>query len=181
MNRPELTPDISPADFQDFYWLKEELVLFCRQQGLPTSGSKQVLAARIAGFLINGKTQAITANPQTRVVAGKMPANFNRETVIGNNWRCSEALRAFLEQEIGPKFHFDAAMRDFVKNGIGMTLDDMITCWYTTQQAPKAETSIDTQFEYNRFIRDFFKTNPKESLSDAIAAWKEKKARRKTE
>ncbi|PKO12918.1 MAG: cytoplasmic protein [Chloroflexi bacterium HGW-Chloroflexi-10] len=179
MKRPELTPDILLVDFQDFYWLKEELIAFCRQQGLPTGGSKEVLAARISGFLTRGKLPEKPVSFRSKTPSGKMPVHFSRESVIGANWRCSEPLRAFLEREIGPKFHFDAAMRDFVKKDIGKTLDDMITCWYTTQQMPKAETIIDNQFEYNRFIRDFFKTNPGKSLSDAITAWKEKKARRK--
>lgn len=38
--RPDLNKEISIADFQDFYWLKEELVKFCRVEGLKTTGGK---------------------------------------------------------------------------------------------------------------------------------------------
>ncbi len=32
--RPNLTKEISIKDFKDFYWLKEELQNFCRENGM---------------------------------------------------------------------------------------------------------------------------------------------------
>jgi len=53
--RPELNLSISPKDFQDFYWLKKELVNFCRKEGLKTTGSKIEIAERIENYLKTGK------------------------------------------------------------------------------------------------------------------------------
>ena len=48
MNRPELNDTISPQDFKDFYWLKEELVTFCKTKGISSSGGKIEIADRIS-------------------------------------------------------------------------------------------------------------------------------------
>ena len=47
IERPKLDKSISIEDFRDFYWLKEELVTFCRSNGISTTGEKQELADRI--------------------------------------------------------------------------------------------------------------------------------------
>lgn len=38
--KPNLTKEISIHDFKYFYWLKEELQNFCRENGMSASGSK---------------------------------------------------------------------------------------------------------------------------------------------
>ena len=53
--RPALDRNLDSKTFRDFYYLKEELVNFCRENGLPVSGGKMELADRIAYFLDTGK------------------------------------------------------------------------------------------------------------------------------
>lgn len=53
--RPQLTKDITIQDFKNFYWLKEELQLFCREHGISASGSKIEIAERIEVFLLTGE------------------------------------------------------------------------------------------------------------------------------
>ena len=38
--RPTLNRQLDSTTFRDFYWLKEELVDFCRNNGLSTAGGK---------------------------------------------------------------------------------------------------------------------------------------------
>lgn len=175
MSRPPLTPQISVSDFQACYWLKEELVIFCRAAGLSTTGAKQELAARICDYLEQKPSAPASRAPKVR---GKMPATLTRATVIDATFRCSQELRRFFEAEIGRTFHFDGFMRDLVKNGQGKTLEQAIEAWQAHQHAPKVETEIEAQFEYNRHIRQFFKDNPGKTIQDAVTAWKEKKALR---
>ncbi len=177
-NRPVLNEQISAADFRAFYWLKSELTAFCQRYGLPAAGSKAALAERIVVFLSTGEMRRPRAERRAR--AAKMPERFGRDTVIGSNWRCSQALRAFFVAEIGPQFHFNGVMRDFIKrDGVGKTLQDAIDAWQQAKRQPRAETEIAPQFEYNRHVREFFKENPGKTLQDAIAAWNDKKAKRK--
>ena len=176
MGKPELDDRISLEAFRVCYWLKRELVAFCRQYGLPTSGAKAALAQRIEVFLETGEVEQVREAPRPK---GKMPEQFTRDTVIGPGWRCSQSLRAFFEREIGPRFHFDGVMRDFIKrDGVGKTLQDAIDAWHEERRKPRLEKEIAPQFEYNRHIREFFKGNEGATLQEAIAAWEEKKAQR---
>ena len=179
MHRPKLTQQTTPDDFLSFYWLKEELICFLRENNLPATGSKQDLTVRIAQFLATGMAETRPAQTIARWAAG-MPKTFNQQSVIGPGWRCSQELRAFFEQEIGAHFHFDAVMRDFIHNGVGRTLAEAIITWKEAQQRGNAqEKEIAPQFEYNRHIREYFKIHPGAKLKDAIMDWKEKKKERR--
>ena len=51
MERPVLNRSLDAATFRNHYYLKEELVRFCRASGLPAAGGKSELTERIACFL----------------------------------------------------------------------------------------------------------------------------------
>ena len=176
MSRPSLTKSTSAADFRAYYWLKEELVAFCRSAGLSTAGSKQQIAERIAHFLETGKREV--AAPSRAKASGKMPETFTRETVIGQNWRCSEALRTFFSAETGKPFKFNQVMRDFIQYGEGKTLGDALEAWQAANEAP-ARTEIAPQFEYNRHMRAYYEAHPEATREDAINAWKKLRAERR--
>jgi hypothetical protein len=53
--RPELNRELNGMTFRNFYYLKQELVEFCRENALPVSGGKIELTDRIACFLDTGK------------------------------------------------------------------------------------------------------------------------------
>lgn len=55
--RPALTLRLKKRDFLEYYYLKEELVRFCRENGLPASGDKKELTERIAHYLDTGKVK----------------------------------------------------------------------------------------------------------------------------
>lgn len=180
MTRPPLTPSIAVNDFQDYYWLKEELVTFCRQVGISTAGGKQAISERIVAFLNHAPVpEPVPAGRGKKSKAAEIPQSLTPETVIGPGWRCNEALRAFFTSQIGPQFHFNGAMRDFIYNGQGKTLAEAVAAWHESQAADRAETEIAPQFEYNRHMREFFKAYPDQDRSAAIAAWNAKKAKRK--
>ena len=171
MTRPNLSVSLSKAEFLENYWLKEELVAFCRAEKLATSGSKEEVTERIAHFLETG--ERLGARKVFRK-KGAMPAVFSRETVIGEGWRCTQELRAFFEQETVLKFHFNGFMRDFIgESGVGQTLGDAIERWEASKRAPKGE--IGKQFEYNQHMRDYFEANPDATREEAMQAWRERR------
>lgn len=45
--RPMLSKETSCEEFLRFYYLKEELVVFCRENELPTNGGNQELTWRV--------------------------------------------------------------------------------------------------------------------------------------
>lgn len=84
--RPELNIELDAATFRSFYYLKQELADFCKENGLPTSGSKIELTDRIAYFLDTGSVLKPTAERKTAVNIGTL----TEDTVIEPNIVCSE-------------------------------------------------------------------------------------------
>ncbi len=165
--RPPLTAALPPEEFADHYWLKSELIGFCRQAGISAAGSKQQLNTRITALLAGSD---VLEKPKARA-RGKMPSSFSRNTVIGEGWSCSNALRAFLSGELGKPFRFDQFMRDQIHNGAGKTLGEVISAWSDNRLTGESRT-IAPQFEYNRFVRELRSLAPGASHRDIVAAWK---------
>ncbi|MDA2564828.1 MULTISPECIES: DUF6434 domain-containing protein [Bacillus cereus group] len=179
--RPPLTKSISIEDFQNYYWLKAELQTFCRENGLPASGSKIEITDCISHYLTTGK---ILKNSSVQKVskASLSYKDLSLQTIITNNHRCSEDVRAFFKEKIGTNFSFTVALQKFFKENVGKTYEDAIAFWHEENERkkdPTYKTTIGTQFEYNRFTRDFFEdpNNKGKAKADAIAAGNEMKAK----
>ena len=171
--RPELSRDISAEVFRNYYYLKEELVKFCRKYDLQTTGSKQELADRIAYYLETGKKMSASSKRIQAESIGEITEN----TLIEANIVCSEKHRAFFKERIGKAFSFNVAFQKWLKSNAGKTYADAIQAYYAIlEEKKKSKTVIDKQFEYNTYIRDFFADNNGMSLENAIKCWKYKKS-----
>ena len=171
--RPELSRALDSTAFRSFYYLKRELADFCKENGLPTSGSKIELTDRIAYFLDTGSVLKPTAERKTAVSIGTL----TEDTVIEPNIVCSEKHRAFFSEKIGKSFSFNVLFQKWLKANTGKTYGDAIQAYYRILEEKKqTKTEIDGQFEYNTYIRDFFADNPGKSLHDAIVCWNYKKS-----
>ena len=172
-DRPELTDKLSSKEFLEYYYLKEELVRFCRENGLPASGGKQDLTRRIAFFLDTGKVQ----ETNTALTPKKNITEITKDSIIESGFVCSELHRAFFKKEIGSSFSFNVAFQKWLKSNAGKTYADAIAAYNEIKTAKKTEkTSIGSQFEYNAYVRDFFEDNNGASLEEAIKCWKYKKS-----
>jgi len=172
--RPELTKQLSPQDFKNFYWLKEELQRFCREYEMSASGSKVEIAERIEVFLSTGEKKKPRKKTNVKKTAPKQ-TELNLDTVITENHRCSQDVRAFFKSLI-PKFHFSTYIQNYFKNNVGHTYRDVTIAWYEEEQrkkAPSYKKELAPQFEYNQFTRDFFADphNKGKSREEAIEAW----------
>lgn len=170
--RPELNKQLDSKTFRDFYYLKEELVTFCRKNGLPTSGGKIEITERIAYFLDTGRILPVSEAKKSRTAVSCIDEN----TKIEQNFVCSEKHRAFFKEHIGNSFSFNVAFQKWLKSNAGKTYKEAITAYYQIIEDKKnGKTKIDRQFEYNTYIRDFFADNKGKSLDQAIKCWKYKK------
>lgn len=171
-DRPILDKNLDSKIFRDFYYLKEELVDFCRKNKLPTSGGKMEITDRIACYLDTGKTSP------AKVVKKKSPiiADINEETEIEPNFVCSEKHRAFFKERVGNSFSFNVTFQKWLKCNTGKTYKEAVIAYYQiSEDKKKGNTKIGKQFEYNTYIRDFFADNKGKSLEQAIKCWKYKK------
>lgn len=170
--RPVLDKNLDSRTFRNFYYLKEELVEFCRINNLPVSGGKLEIADRIAYFLDTGKVlPAPIVKKRSSAVS-----ELCEDTEIEVNLVCSEQHRAFFKKYIGSSFSFNVAFQNWLKNNAGKTYKEAITAYYQIlEDKKKGKTKIDKQFEYNTYIRDFFSDNQGKSLDEAIKCWQYKK------
>lgn len=170
--RPSLDKNLDSKIFRDFYYLKEELMSFCRENNIPVSGGKIDITDRIAYFLDTGKVPPAVPIKKKATVT----SNINKDTKIEPNFVCSEKHRAFFEEHIGNSFSFNVAFQKWLKSNEGKTYQEAIIAYSQILEDKKTKkTKIDKQFEYNTYIRDFFADNQGKTLKEAIKCWKYKK------
>ena len=170
--RPILDKNLDSKTFRDYYYLKEELLDFCRKNGLPVSGGKIELTERIAYFLDTGKIKPA----KTSKKKSNATINITENSKIEPNFVCSENHRAFFKEHIGSSFSFNVAFQKWLKSNTGKTYKEAISAYYEILENKKqGKTKIDRQFEYNTYIKAFFSQTEGLMLSDAIKCWKYKK------
>lgn len=174
-DRPLLSKELKSEVFRDHYYLKEELVDFCRQNGIPTTGGKIELTERIACFLDTGKIPEVTTKKKSSKPV--TDAVLTQDSIIEPDFVCSEKHRAFFREHIGKSFSFNVQFQKWLKSNTGKTYREAIEAYHQLLQEKKqGKTTIDKQFEYNTYIRDFFADNAGRTLEEAIKCWKYKKS-----
>lgn len=101
--RPELNGELDGKTFRSYYYLKKELVDFCRENNLPVSGGKIELTDRIARFLDTGRVLKTSTKRKTAINVGIITEN----TIIEPDIVCSEKHRSFFVEKIGKSFSFN--------------------------------------------------------------------------
>ena len=181
--RPNLNKDISIKDFREFYWLKEELMKFCKEEGLKTIGGKINISNRIEIFLRTGDKQQSKSKTKTKSKSkfDWKTEKLSLDTEVTDNYKNTENVRKFFEEQIGKQFKFDVKFMNWMKNNFGKTLRDAIIEWERIKAEKKSNTKpkeIAPQFEYNRYLRDFIADNPSLNRALGIELWKMKKSTR---
>jgi hypothetical protein len=164
--RPALTGDLSSTELMRWYWLRSELADLARSLGVSANGSKQELTARLVTSLDGGTPAVDSRRPAP---SSPLVEPLTTATRIPAGQRCTQQLRHFFAGIVGPRFRFDAAMRDFIAAGAGQTLGDAVEHWNNTRSRSRPE--IGAQFELNRFARDWHQIHPGGSREQARQAW----------
>ena len=108
MERPVLNRSLDAATFRNHYYLKEELVRFCRASGLPAAGGKSELTERIACFL-EGKPVEIM---KVRKIKPKTAGTLREEMSIESPFVCSENTGLFSKRRSGRRFRLTSRFRN---------------------------------------------------------------------
>ena len=99
-NSHKLNKDLKVSEFKEYYFLKEELKEFCREEGLKISGSKSQLEERIIYYLDTRKS--LDDSKSIKNHANK--TNLNKATdseeitldsILGEKLKCGEDKREF--------------------------------------------------------------------------------------
>ncbi|CAM3631283.1 DUF6434 domain-containing protein [Erysipelothrix urinaevulpis] len=171
--RPDLKIGLNAEEFRKYYYLKKELVSFCKDNGLSTSGGKLEITDRIYNYLDSGIKRNHQSHLKTKTF---VPDNLDLTTKIEDNIKCSEFHRAFFKKHLGETFSFNVVFQKWLKENSGRTYAEACEAYKRIKEEKKVtKTKIDRQFEYNTYIRDFFENNKGKTLQEAIQCWKYKK------
>lgn len=173
--RPTLNKNISIQVFKKYYWLKIELMQFCRKNDLSTHGSKLDLVSRIEVFLATGKNDIPNIRRIKKHEWDSERSKISKDTPV-KNYKSDPITRAFFQKEIGPHFKFKAVVLTWIKakllNQEHFTYADIIAEWIRIDQLkrdPNYKRVIPKQFQFNQFLADWkaAKAGP-----GALDAWK---------
>ncbi|MEL6124837.1 MAG: DUF6434 domain-containing protein [Pseudomonadota bacterium] len=174
--RPDLDALTDAAVFRDWYWLKEELVAYCRAQGLSMAGSKAELTDRIAAHMDGA---AAPRRARRKVSSGVNWAHLviTRDTVITDSYTNGPNTRAFFKGEIGARFTFNIAFMDWMRSHVGRTMGEAVEAWLEIEAEKKAgkRAAIPPSNQFNAYVRAFFDANPGCSMDEARACWAHKR------
>lgn len=106
-HRPNLDTPLDNNIFPSYYYLKSELVAFCKANNLPTSGGKIEITERISHYLNTGET-----------APDKHPTVKHKTT-------------------IDQQFEYNTYIRDFFADNRGHSLNDAIKCWHHKKSLPR--------------------------------------------
>jgi len=109
--RPILHKNLDIQIFISYYYLKQELVLFCRQEGLQTTGGKEELSDRIAYYLNTGRMKISKQVKRT----SRGVVEISEDSIIEENIVCSDQHRAFFKSSIGDGFSFNVLFQKWLK------------------------------------------------------------------
>ncbi|SHM70252.1 hypothetical protein SAMN05192549_102270 [Duganella sacchari] len=184
-DRPALAEDMAPDALDRYYWYMAELVAYCREAGLPSSGQKHEVVERVRAHLAERPQPSSKprAARQVKAPARSLPPGGPRKLAldqpVGPDYKCDAETRAFFESEIGPHFHFTAHLQRYRRNHVGapLTYGDLAREWVAEFERRKDKNYKSTlmhTWEYNNFVRAYLADKPRnagKTMKDAAAAW----------
>ncbi len=178
--RPELNKQISLEDFNAHYWLRSELIDFCKKEKLPYTGGKIAIVKIINFYLQTGQVFQPEIKKTLPTISKfdwhSEPLSLN--TIITDSYKNTQNVRRFFLNEIGKHFSFNITFMSWFKENVGKTLSEAIPAWkhiHEQKNGKNAKLKIAPQFEFNTYVHDFLADNPDKVLKDVIKCWKEKR------
>lgn len=176
--RPPIKTIKTGDEFKRWYWLKSELVAYCREHSIPYSAGKFELIDRITHYLDTGNI------PKTKRKTATSDFDWANETltlktVITDSYKNNQNMRAFMQEHVGEGFSFKTPFMKWMKTNTGKTLADAIAFWQqlqTQENADDFESTIADHNQFNQYYRDFFKDNPDLTTRDARRCWDYKRS-----
>ena len=156
------------------YYLKNDLIKICKDNTLPTTGSKENLLKYICEF-IEGKS-VVKAKTKSKNLGKEFEPLL--EKTIDDNYSNNEIHRRFFVKTIGKQSKFNVQFINWIKENKGKKRYKEAIEIYNKILLDKKygkKTTIGKQFEYNQYTRDFFESNPNLNRDDCLKCWNYKK------
>ena len=166
--RPPLTKDTDAGSFMENAYRKDEMILFCIENGLQTRGSEAELTERIFVFLSTG-IKMIKGSGKREL---RITFDITLDSLIEKNIIFTEAHRKFFQKHIGRSFWFWPDLQVWMRDNPGRTYGDAVAA-YREQEKERAEkrNARAEEFDHVAYLRDFMNDNPERTPEDAERCW----------
>jgi len=171
--RPDINQIQSGNELRRWYWLKSELVDYCREHKIPYGGGKFELVDRIAYYLDTGEIKR-QSSKKTTSKFNWAKETLTLETIITDSYKNNRNVREFMQQYLGQSFSFNMTFMNWMRDNTGKTLADAIEFWRGVEiqkSEGRFEQEIPDHNQYNQYMRDFFADNPKLTIKEARQCW----------
>jgi hypothetical protein len=179
VTRPNIFDIETGNELKRWYWLKQELVAYCKLKKLSYTGTKFDILESIAIALDKGIAKSPKKMAKTNSDFVWSKSLLSLDTVITDSYTNGPNTRKFFKQYCGNKFHFSIPFMAYMKNNCGKTLQDAINEWHRLNEQRKDKnfkSEIPKGNQYNKYIRDFFADNPNMTIEQVRHFWKLKKS-----
>lgn len=175
--RPKIETISRAAELRRWYWLKSELVAESKRLGIKSTGAKFTILERLCHYYESG--DPLWPGEKTTTSRSKFDwhsSKLTAETVITDNYKNTQNVRRFFQNNVDPKFKFNISLMEWIQRSAGKTLGDAAEYWQQ-QKSKNAKTKIKPHNQFNQYIRDFMADNPSLGIGDARRIWAVKKQR----
>ena len=179
MQRPNFEDIKTGEEFNQWYWLKAEMVEICKRAGLPATGRKFDLRDRIMYALDHdGNLKPEPKKKKTKSKFNWAKSELSLETIITDNVSFGPNFRRFMKSRIGNRFSCHSDFMDWMKSNAGKTLADAVKKWHELEERkadPDFKRTIADNNMLAQYTRDFLEDNKNRTLKDAKKYWNLKK------
>ncbi|MEL6133607.1 MAG: DUF6434 domain-containing protein [Bacteroidota bacterium] len=176
---PQTRPDFplisSGSEFNQWYWLKEEMVDILKAIGLPYTGGKFELRDRIMYALDHeGALKPTEKKPRPQSNFNWAREQLTLETIITDNVSFGPNFRRFMKAQIGAKFSCHSDFMAWMKENPGKTLENAVDAWKDLEARKKDPTFKRDIADHNmlaQYVRDFLADQSDKQLKDALHFW----------
>ncbi|MGJ4745625.1 SAP domain-containing protein [Leptospira sp. SA-E8] len=183
-SRPSFEKIKTIAEFESYYWYREELQDICLNLKISSKGAKADLEERLKSYLTLGREKFLKKENSS-----KSPSSVHRKNksekeitlkskIIPEGIRFDSKFREFCREYYDlKKFSFTKAMAEAVRDAekvgnLKLSVQDLLKVY---ENPPKEERPDDRVLRWNRFVKDFHsdpKTSPlKNKLNIAAFLW----------
>ncbi|CAJ2234654.1 SAP domain-containing protein [Companilactobacillus paralimentarius] len=158
-DRPYFSKKLSVEDFQKFYWYKTELVQICKDNQLPSYGTKAELNQYIIQYLSGiPQSQIKTVRTNTHISSLKTEQINPQTKLLATGFKLNaEARKFFADYFQMSKFSFKKSMAIKMRQvqsdqDTSATVQDLIDAY---QNKTLTDNEEEHTYQWNNFVKDF--------------------------
>ena len=171
---PPLTPALQADVFRQHYYDKQELMDFCHDKGISTTGLKEDLNKRIEIYLRTGQKIVVKPVPRSSIPDSQGGLRLDKRVV---NYKSDSKTRAFFERHLPGFTGFSALVQKQIKqrlaDGEVFTYGEAIEMhnqFMRDKQSGRLTTVAHDSCQYNQFFMDY-KADEGQKLHSNKDAW----------